>query len=243
MLTLLLIFMWVAIAWFQYLFTLSEKWSNLTLKWAHLQMTLTLAISQVGQVLRLGQVQKNATWRWQWAHLRGGNYKKIQPFLRKSVKKKITCPALFLPVLDKYAASNFHNFSLSFGKVPKIFTCPTPFLPVPDRRTVNNFHPCTLWFAHVTNIVLDIKLLHDNNSNEVTYYTFIAETSLHALPLGNVWKFHSPSSNTFLEMNYFLVWFVIQSRWQTTDRQKVMHMSPPCKVHRWAQKWPQAVFL
>ncbi len=22
-----------------------------------------------------------------------------------------------------------------------------------------------------------------------------------------------------------------------TDRQKAMHMSPPCNMHRWAQKW------
>ncbi len=37
-------------------------------------------------------------------------------------------------------------------------------------------------------------------------------------------------------MNYYPVIFgqVHTDRW--TDRQKVMHMSPPCKMHRWAQK-------
>ncbi len=43
-------------------------------------------------------------------------------------------------------------------------------------------------------------------------------------------------------MNYCPVWFLIQSG--QTDRQKATHVSPPCKVHRWAQKttllsWPR----
>ncbi len=50
-------------------------------------------------------------------------------------------------------------------------------------------------------------------------------------------KFHYTSCNTFRDMNYFLL-FLVQSG-QTdgqTDRQKVMHRSPPCNLHRWAQK-------
>ena len=38
---------------------------------------------------------------------------------------------------------------------------------------------------------------------------------------------------TYFLVNYFLVIF---GPVQTTDRQKAMHMSPPCNVHRWAQK-------
>ncbi len=38
-------------------------------------------------------------------------------------------------------------------------------------------------------------------------------------------------------MHYFLqIIFSIFDPVQTTDRGKVMHMSPPCKWHRWAQK-------
>ena len=48
-------------------------------------------------------------------------------------------------------------------------------------------------------------------------------------------KYQTSSYNTFRVMNYFLVWFFVKSR-QTTDRQKVTHISPPCKMHRWAQK-------
>ncbi len=53
-------------------------------------------------------------------------------------------------------------------------------------------------------------------------------------------KFQVPTSNTFWDMNYFSL-FSVKSR-QTdrwTDRRKVMHMSPPCNVHRWAQKMTQ----
>ncbi len=38
-------------------------------------------------------------------------------------------------------------------------------------------------------------------------------------------KFQAPGYNTFWDMNFFLVWFLVQSH---TDRRKVMHMSPPC---------------
>ncbi len=38
-------------------------------------------------------------------------------------------------------------------------------------------------------------------------------------------------------MNYFLPFWSSPEYRQTTDyRQKAMHMSPPCKLHRWAQK-------
>ena len=51
-------------------------------------------------------------------------------------------------------------------------------------------------------------------------------------------KFRFANYNTFQDMSYFLC-FLVKSR-QTddrqTDRQNVMHMSPPCKLHRWAQK-------
>ncbi len=43
--------------------------------------------------------------------------------------------------------------------------------------------------------------------------------------------------NAFWDRNYFLVWFLVLSRLQSTDRQIAVHMSPPCKLHRWAQKW------
>ena len=48
---------------------------------------------------------------------------------------------------------------------------------------------------------------------------------------------------------YLLIWFLVQSirtdRWTDgrTDRQKVTHMSPPCKMHRWAQKSHMNFFL
>ncbi len=44
--------------------------------------------------------------------------------------------------------------------------------------------------------------------------------------------------HAFGVMNYCLVWFLVQSRRTDgrTDRQKVMHMSPLCNLHRWAQK-------
>ncbi len=44
---------------------------------------------------------------------------------------------------DIKTSENRQNFSLSFGKVPKIFTCPPLFLPILDRRTVSNSHPCS----------------------------------------------------------------------------------------------------
>ncbi len=61
----------------------------------------------------------------------------------------------------------------------------------------------------------------------------------------NVVQFQIPSYNTFRVMNFFPlpVWFLVKSRRTDrrtdgqTDRRKVMHMSPPCKLHRWAQKW------
>ncbi len=42
---------------------------------------------------------------------------------------------------------------------------------------------------------------------------------MHLTLVCNVWKFNSPSSNTFRDMNYFLVWFLVQSRLQTEYRQ------------------------
>ena len=38
-------------------------------------------------------------------------------------------------------------------------------------------------------------------------------------------KFQTSSYNTFWDMNFYLVWIFV--KWQT-DRQKVMHKSPPC---------------
>ncbi len=50
-------------------------------------------------------------------------------------------------------------------------------------------------------------------------------------------KFQTPSCNIFRDMNYCLVLKVTDRRTDgQTDRQKVMHMSPPCNLHRWAQK-------
>ncbi len=51
----------------------------------------------------------------------------------------------------------------------------------------------------------------------------------------------SASSETGIFRYRTLVRFLVQSRLQSTDivqtdRQIVMHMSPPCKLHRWAQK-------
>ncbi len=40
-------------------------------------------------------------------------------------------------------------------------------------------------------------------------------------------------------MNYYPVNFGKVTEVQT-DRHKVMHMSPPCKMHRWAQKCSNA---
>ena len=76
--------------------------------------------------------------------IRGGNYKiiSIPAFPSEKCQKKNTCPALFLPVLDKQTDSDLKNFSLSFGKVSKVFTLPALFLPVLDRQTACNFHPC-----------------------------------------------------------------------------------------------------
>ncbi len=45
-------------------------------------------------------------------------------------------------------------------------------------------------------------------------------------------KFETPTYNTFRDMNYCLVWQTDRQ----TDRQKATHMSPPCNMHRWAQK-------
>ena len=50
----------------------------------------------------------------------------------------------------------------------------------------------------------------------------------------NVVKFRGPNCNTFWDMNYCPIWILVRS--SQTDGQKVTHMSPPCKVHRWAQK-------
>ncbi len=44
----------------------------------------------------------------------------------------------------------------------------------------------------------------------------------------------NPSCNTFWDMNYYPVNFGNVTDRQT-DRQKVMHMSPSCKMHRWAK--------
>ncbi len=51
-----------------------------------------------------------------------------------NVPKRSTCPALFLPVMDRQADGKLKDFNLSFGKVSKIFTCPALFLPVPVLR-------------------------------------------------------------------------------------------------------------
>ncbi len=39
-------------------------------------------------------------------------------------------------------------------------------------------------------------------------------------------KFQTPSFYSFLDMNFFLVWIFVKLH---PDRQKAMHMSPPCK--------------
>ncbi len=44
-------------------------------------------------------------------------------------------------------------------------------------------------------------------------------------------KFRAPSYNGFWDMNFYPV-----ESWQT-DRQKATHKSPPCNMHRWAQKF------
>ena len=48
-------------------------------------------------------------------------------------------------------------------------------------------------------------------------------------------KFQFPNPNTYADMNYFPP--PLFGPVQTDDRQKVMHKSPLCKLHRWAQKW------
>ena len=48
-------------------------------------------------------------------------------------------------------------------------------------------------------------------------------------------KFRVPNFNSSWDMNYFLPFLSSPER-QTIDRQKVMHMSPSCNLHRWAQK-------
>ncbi len=59
---------------------------------------------------------------------------------------------------------------------------------------------------------------------------------MHLSVLYDVLKSQGPSSNTFRDTNYFLVIFGPVQTTTTYYRQKVMHMSPPCQVHRWAQK-------
>ncbi len=51
-------------------------------------------------------------------------------------------------------------------------------------------------------------------------------------------KFQPPNYNSFWDMIYFLRLFstIFGPAHTTDDRQKVMHMSPPCKLHRWAKK-------
>ncbi len=48
-------------------------------------------------------------------------------------------------------------------------------------------------------------------------------------------KFQTPSYSAFRDMNFFQSDFSYSPDRQT-DRQKVTHMSPPCNMHRWAQK-------
>ncbi len=47
-------------------------------------------------------------------------------------------------------------------------------------------------------------------------------------------KFQVPNSITFRDMNYYPVTDGQTDR--RTDGQKAMHKSPPCNMHRWAQK-------
>ena len=54
-------------------------------------------------------------------------------------------------------------------------------------------------------------------------------------------KFQTNTYNTFWDMNYYPVRYELLYSDSQTDRQKVMHMSPPCKMHRWAQ-WNSIVW-
>ncbi len=62
---------------------------------------------------------------------------------------------LFPTVPDIRTSGNMQNFSLSFGKVPKIFTCPALILPVPDRLTVSNFHPWNMTLTIIVDMLFD----------------------------------------------------------------------------------------
>ncbi len=49
-------------------------------------------------------------------------------------------------------------------------------------------------------------------------------------------KFQVPNLNTSRDMNYFPPFWSSPDYRQTDYRQKAMHKSPPCNLHRWAQK-------
>ncbi len=135
------------------------------------------------------------------------------------------------------------------------------------------FLECSSYFSLMHLIVLyNVGKFHSPSSNtfwDMNYYPvwFLVKSTrwlekiflecshyfsrVHLTALYNVVKFQSPNYNTFWDMNYYPVWFLVKSR-QTTgrqtdkqtdrqtdrqkDRQKATHMSPVCKMHRWAQK-------
>ncbi len=109
----------------------------------------------------MGNMGKVPCMYWEKCQRQGWKLQNNKAFPSEKCRKELHVRALFMHVLDKYAESNFHNFSLSFGKVSKFFSCPASYLPVPDRRTVCNFHPC----AHVTCIGCGVYIL----CREITY--------------------------------------------------------------------------
>ena len=101
--------------------------------------------------------------------------------------------------------------------------------PSPKTFWDMNYYP--VWFFNKS-----IRQLEKFFSECSEYFS-----RMHLIVFYNVVKFQHPNCNTFRDMNYCPVWIIVQSEfWSSpdrqTDRQKVTHMSPPCKVHRWAQQ-------
>ncbi len=80
----------------------------------------------------------------------------------------------------------------------------------------------TLWFAHVTCIFLDRTYLKSHMR------TYILDN-------------YVDGSNSMVLLFAWKIWILLQSEFllqtdRQTDGQKVTPMSPPCNMHRWAQK-------
>ena len=95
------------------------------------------------------------------------------------------------------------------------------FFERPLRGNENSKNATWHWqWAHLAICTCDMH-------NWTRYMWYVLQLDRHTGPLLTAF-------NTCRDMNYYPVWFFYTDR--RTDRQKATQRSPPCRLHRWAQK-------